>query len=781
MVASPASAATAKKGTGRLVPSDVTVSTRIDNGTIADIGFRVTNRSEHAQRSRRAQLSLVDDSQKSRRLGNVTIPRLDGGGFIDETGSRRVRNATPAGTYRAQVCVRSQVRLRCATSNQEVVITPAELEADPSPVDFGSVILGEASAPVDVQITNTGGVASAVPSLSFTGTNAADFTVVGGDCDDSDLSPGDSCTATLRFTPGGAGSRSASLQVTGGSSTLAVPLQGTALKQASISIAPPSHGFGGQEIDTFSPRQTFTVTNDGDVPTSALNTALVGPDQGQFRIDADLNGCVGKTLAAGQSCPIDVRFAPTAAGSKVSSLQVQASTGGTTAASLSGTGLKPAELQITPTSKDFGKVQLGSVSSSTTFTVENVGESPSSALNTTTTDSQFGIPLPNDDCSTVVLDPGQTCTVDANFEPSAHGDQSGDLEVSATKGGTAKASLSGYGGDPAKLEISPASYDFEEVQVDTDSAPKTFTVTNTGDFQAVPISSVGVDGAGFSIKSDTCAFAAVEPGGTCTIDVGFKPASRGDKTGTVTVLSTSSGTPSASLSGFGADPAKIVLTPDTYDFGNVVAGGSFTKNFTATNSGDLPAQGFVMVVSGSSDYYIELGDCSPSGLAAGASCHPTIRFSPTSTGIQAATVKMLDSAQGLPSGVPTEVTGNGVATDAQLVFDPTFRLFNPLLGGGTFSTPVYITNTGAADAHGLTFTAGSTNTANVDTAFTSFQGGIPNGSPHPPCGTDLAGGSTCGGFFIWRAGEALNPTQASIKVTGLPGGTSEFTATFGGP
>lgn len=662
VVAAPASASE-KKGTGRLVPSDVVVSAHIDDGFHADISFRVTNRSQHAQRSRRAQLSLVDDSSKARRLGNVSLPRLAGGAKTDQSVSRLVRNATPAGTYRAQVCVRSQVRLRCATSDLAIQIEPAAFSADPSPVNFGDVTLGEASAPVDVKITNTGGVKSGVPTPSIAGGNAADFTLVGDDCDNA-LAAGQSCTASLRFTPGGAGARSASLEVAG-----------------------------------------------------------------------------------------------------------------TTTASLSGTGLKAAELQVTPSSNDFGKVLIGSISDSKTFTVTNVGESPSSALNANTTDNQFGIPLPDDDCSTVVLDPGQTCTVDVNFGPNSHGDQSGSLEVSATEGGTATATLSGFGGDPAKLEITPAPYDFGKVLINADSAPKTFTVKNVGDFPTSPISSMGVDGP-FEVKNDNCTFTNVDPGQTCTVDVVFSPTSHGDLTGSIVAMATVGSSAPAALSGFGADPAKLVTTPANYDFGNVKTNTTVTKQFTVINTGDLPPGSLGYFWSNSGIYDFTNDTCTVGALGPGQSCQISFSYRPNQTGASSAQVRLYDSDQGIGSGVPADVAGTGVATDAQLAWDPPTRLFNPIPSGGSFSTPVFLVNNGEADARNLTFEPGSSSTPNVSNVH--FQPGIPNGYPGPACGTNLPGGTSCGGFMIWSASSADNPTKASMKVTGLPGGTVEFVAQFGG-
>ncbi len=54
------------------------------------------------------------------------------------------------------------------------------------------------------------------------------------------------------------------------------------------------------------------VINTGTVPIGPLTTAITGPDASQFSIVAGTNTCT--QLGAGTACSIDVRFAPTAAG-----------------------------------------------------------------------------------------------------------------------------------------------------------------------------------------------------------------------------------------------------------------------------------------------------------------------------------------------------------------------------------------------------------------------------------------------------------------------------------
>jgi hypothetical protein len=103
------------------------------------------------------------------------------------------------------------------------------VSASPTAVDFGDVD-GMTFADEVVTITHPGAPgapAVTITDLSITGADASDFTVIDGG--PITLSPGGELQVTLRFAPGAAGARSASLDVThdGTGSPLNVPLSGT--------------------------------------------------------------------------------------------------------------------------------------------------------------------------------------------------------------------------------------------------------------------------------------------------------------------------------------------------------------------------------------------------------------------------------------------------------------------------------------------------------------------------------------------------------------------------
>lgn len=102
----------------------------------------------------------------------------------------------------------------------------------------------------------------------------------------------------------------------------------------------------------------------------------------------------------------------------------------------------PASIVISPTSQDFGIVQLPQ-GPTRSFAITNTGGSPS------------GLPVPSitgsnpesfavvaNGCATS-LGPGLTCQIDVDLLPQGHGPVSATLNVTAVPGGVASATMTG--------------------------------------------------------------------------------------------------------------------------------------------------------------------------------------------------------------------------------------------------------------------------------------------------------------------------------------------------
>ena len=97
----------------------------------------------------------------------------------------------------------------------------------PSSMNFGTVTVGQKSAPQVATFTNTAKFTLTIQSLKITGTDSSDFSET-NTCQPS-VGPGASCTITITFKPTASGVRTASVSVSdgGGGSPQTVALSGT--------------------------------------------------------------------------------------------------------------------------------------------------------------------------------------------------------------------------------------------------------------------------------------------------------------------------------------------------------------------------------------------------------------------------------------------------------------------------------------------------------------------------------------------------------------------------
>jgi hypothetical protein len=81
----------------------------------------------------------------------------------------------------------------------------------------------------------------------------------------------------------------------------------------------PPGGFGVDNLGDAS-TETITVGNASKEAQQIEGVTIAGANPGEFEITA--NGCTGATLASGQTCAVQVKFAPTAEGTRTAEVQV---------------------------------------------------------------------------------------------------------------------------------------------------------------------------------------------------------------------------------------------------------------------------------------------------------------------------------------------------------------------------------------------------------------------------------------------------------------------------
>ena len=352
---------------------------------------------------------------------------------------------------------------------------------------------------------------------------------------------------------------------------------------AVLDIDPPAHAFASTLAGSSSAAQTFTVTNTGGVATGTITTALTGTDPGEFALSND--GCTGQALDGGESCTVDAAFNPTSAGARAASLDVSATPGGGDAAALTGTGLDPANLTVSPLDEAYGNVQNGTTSGTQTFTITNTGDVTSGTVATSIAGvDPTEFTLSADTCNGQTLAGGGSCTFAVAFAPTGLGPKSAAAQATATPGGTAAATVSGNSvATAAQLQVSitdfaavaPGTYVTSHTRIQDISAAGQNNVAykvwikNFGEADAhisnspVPLNPSNVDVIvyqGFSTCGVVESFPAsaitftdlvLEGGTECYIGVGIDPQAPGPYSASANVLGTPGGSILAAFQGNG--------------------------------------------------------------------------------------------------------------------------------------------------------------------------------------------------------------------------------------
>ena len=119
-----------------------------------------------------------------------------------------------------------------------IALTGAGLDSivvEPADVAAPATSIGTTATAGTVMVTNRGGSAATVTSVSIGGTNAADFTVSNQTCTAGPIATDDDCTISIQFGPKAVGSRSATLTIQG-----PAPVGTRNVSLAGTGEAPPS-------------------------------------------------------------------------------------------------------------------------------------------------------------------------------------------------------------------------------------------------------------------------------------------------------------------------------------------------------------------------------------------------------------------------------------------------------------------------------------------------------------------------------------------------------------
>jgi len=307
--------------------------------------------------------------------------------------------------------------------------------------------------------------------------------------------------------------------------------------------------------------------------------------------------------------------------------------------------------QLSPTSLSFGNQTVGFVSPAQPVTLTNTGNIALAVTSIGITGANPGDFAETNNCGTSVA-AGGSCTISVTFKPTTTGTRSAAVSISDNAPNSPQTvSLGGTGVLPA-VTLSPTSLTFATQLVGTTSKAQTVTLTNTG-LGILKITKHAMSGP-FGLTTNCNA--TVNPGGSCTISVTFKPTTIGTASGSISITDNAPSSPQTiSLQGTGTD---VQLGPVRLNFGNQTVGTtSGRKIITLTNKGTvtLSISGITITGTNPGDF-AQVNNCSTS-LAAGASCSIAVTFTPTATGARFADVSVGDNGGGSPQQVPLAGTG----------------------------------------------------------------------------------------------------------------------------
>jgi hypothetical protein len=253
----------------------------------------------------------------------------------------------------------------------------------------------------------------------------------------------------------------------------------------------------------------------------------------------------------------------------------------------------------------------------------------------------------------------KSCTIYVQFSPTTLGPQRGTLQWTDNTGyiqaNSESVSLSGTG-VTIVAGVAPTSLNFDDQPVGTYSAYQPVTLRNTGN---APMTINGISASsGFSHTTNCTTTLAA--GGSCTINVTFKPTTTGPLTGTLTIKDNNHGVEfspqTVKLSGFGGTIVAGVSPTGLIFPAQKIGTLSAPQPVTLRNTGTAPLT--INGIKASGDFS-HTTNC-PSSLAAGGSCAIKVAFKPTATGTRTATLKITDNNQGVNNSTQTvSLSGTG--------------------------------------------------------------------------------------------------------------------------
>ena len=319
------------------------------------------------------------------------------------------------------------------TGKQQNVV--GQIAVAPANVNFGSVQVGSKQS-LPASITNPSSSSVTITQATTTGTG---YSVAGLSLPLS-LAAGKTQPFTVIFTPQSASNSNGSVTIVNDGSTpnINVPLSGNGLTAGALTASPSSLSFGNVQVGNHQ-ATSETLTNSSQSVTVTISQAAISGT------GFSMSGLTPPVvLGPGQQVTFGVSFAPQSAGNAGGSISVTSNASDPNLAiplTGNGTNAPAGQLVISPTSFDFGSVDVGSYANlPAQLSATGASVTVSSGTTSNSAFTLSGVSFP------VTIPPGQNVQFVITFTPPSAGQSSGTASFTSNAANSPTvASLSGTG------------------------------------------------------------------------------------------------------------------------------------------------------------------------------------------------------------------------------------------------------------------------------------------------------------------------------------------------
>lgn len=322
----------------------------------------------------------------------------------------------------------------------EVLINQPVPVVTPTSLDFPVTAINSSSAPLTVEVKNDGGADLYINSINKVGGEAGQFDVDSTDCP-SILPAGSECDVEVTYEPDGefkVAGANLIVSFIGGFETVVVSMDG----QTPAKMEPDSETLEfGEVIVGYEPDEGveyIQIDSTGGVPLTLGTPVITGPDASDFSVENAAN-CTAAPIPSGDSCTLQVNFAPSSGGFREGYLGFQSTNDPDPPdpIALEGYGRR-AEYSVSPASHDFGEAKISEATArpSQTFTVDSTGAGGvpfDGASITGADDDAFEISFNNCPTQEPIAPYDGSCSITVEFNPTSGeaGARSANLVIDA--------------------------------------------------------------------------------------------------------------------------------------------------------------------------------------------------------------------------------------------------------------------------------------------------------------------------------------------------------------